>query len=168
MRTLLLFTVLCVWCGLCFAQGEGPCNDSFCLTVSDIGCDPAGCTEFPPNGSTSQTFTVPCDGNYNFVAKLICQSGSNPCGNCNTCVWVYPTSDPRNVIGRIHTVNCNTGGCSFQDPNGLPLSEGVNYTMAVCLTPCPNYSCSECSGASCTAYGCIWLNITTECCPLSD
>ncbi len=147
----------------CFAQGDAPCNDSFCFCVGDVVCESGECTQFPPAGCTTSTFTVPCTAKYKFVAKVICSSPTDPCENCESCVYIYPTADPNNIVGRCHTTRCDLGDCAYTC--SVVLTASVNYTLAVCLVPCPNSTCDDCHD-SCKAYGCVYRNVTYECVPL--
>lgn len=114
------------------------------------------------------TFTVPCTASYKFVAKVICSNPADPCTSCESCVYVYPTADPGNVLGWCHTTHCDQGECATVCTN-VVLTAGVNYTLSVCLVPCPGWipprTCDDCR-ESCKAYGCVYRNVTYECVPL--
>ena len=165
-----IFLVACIAVSICcYAQGDAPCNDSFCFCVGDVGCVPGECTALPPDGSTSGTFTVPCTASYKFVAKTICTGGTAGCSHCQSCVYIYATADPNTILYRCHTVNCATGSCVYQCTPDIALTAGVNYTMSVCLVVCPGHNppwtCDDC-GTSCKAYGCVYRNVITQCVPL--
>ena len=162
--TLLAGLLVLSSCG--FAQ-DAPCNDSFCFCVGDVGCAYGECTQFPPDSCTSSTLTVPCTASYKIVAKVICANPNDPCANCESCMYIYPTDDPDNIVSRCHTNGCPTGNCTFSC--NVALSADVNYTMAVCLVVCPGHTppwtCNDC-GTLCKAYGCVYRNVITECVPL--
>jgi hypothetical protein len=166
-QLIVLACVLASAIGVVFAQGDAPCNDSFCFCVSDAGCASGECTFLPLDSSTASRFTVPCTASYKFVSKVICSNGIGECTHCESCVYIYPTSDPNNILYRCHTVNCATGSCAYQCTPDVSLTAGVSYTMSVCLVVCPGmgWTCDDC-GASCTAYGCLYRNVTYECVPL--
>ena len=139
-----------------WGQGEGPCPQPFCKCLSDVNCAGSECA----TGCQTTTFTVPCSGEYTFVAKVICSNSNEPCELCFACLVV----SGRTGGGNCHTSNCGIGICVESQP--YTLYSGVEYTMSVCLGYCTGQQgCGSC-GTSCKAYGCVYRNVTYECVPL--
>jgi hypothetical protein len=163
MKSIFLVLVLCavgtllsvnvaVW-----AQGDAPCNDSFCKCLSDHSCSVPDCQ----TDCASTSFTVPCTGVYTFVAKVICTNTDDHCYDCYSCLKV---TDGINDY-QCHTNDCWNQRCEQKCSNAYTLYEGVQYTMTVCLGFCPNHSSCDACGQSCTAWGCVYRNVITECVP---
>jgi hypothetical protein len=143
------------------AGGGGGGSCTFCLCVKDVTCSNCDCAA--PTGCESRIFTVPCSGTYHLVSKVKCDNQQHDCSACQACVEVW---QPGGVspIGGCHNTHCDYGDCDWMC--SVDLRYGVTYELRVCLTYCPNMgNCASC-GSSCTAYGCVYRDVITECVPL--
>lgn len=142
------------------AQGGGGARCWQVVSGSDEGCT-ADHDCISTDGCTAYTFTASCTGTYIIDAWTRCDNGA--CDECQSCVNIYRGAD---FMVNCHTTNCNGKICEYacSGENGVELESGVQYTMYVCLIPCPDGSpsCSDC-GDDCTAYGCLRHNTLPEC-----
>ena len=157
---LLLLTLTLSVVSWCQPVDGGSC--SYCFCVGDVTCNGSDCAN--PGGCTSQSFTPPCSGTYQFRSKVICPGGSS-CTHCSACIDVFTAADPLHSIGGCHNSHCDLGQC--EEPCTINLIGGTAYVLRVCLLPCPGNlsTCREC-GADCKGYGCVYRNIITPCVPL--
>jgi len=132
-------------CNICVSAYDATCSG----TYADCQTNLAGC-------GSSNTFTVPCTGSYDFGAKIVC---SGAC-NCSACVIVA-------VNATTYIVGQTESGCPVQSCNNLTsisLVAGVTYRLYVCKRPCDGdeINCNNCPG-DCRAWG--WINHNVANCP---
>lgn len=147
---------------LCLGNAEVQAgNCSFCICGSSSDCTESDdCLS--TTGCSITPFTVPCDGFYQFEAKVICQDESDRCNDCLACANIYRSDGA--YVANEHNTGCDGGSCSHRGT--VHLKANQSYNLYVCLAVCnPNQSCEAC-GESCKACGCIWKNISTPCSPL--
>lgn len=156
--------LLAIWVFLTLAsQSWAQSQCTYCFCAKDLTCSSADCSA--PAGCENATFTPPCSGNYYFESKVVCTGSTDHCALCQSCVTIFVNSTGQ-FVKEGHNTHCDNSECSYRQQ--VYLTGGTVYRMQVCKQTCQPYGlCTTCS-ATCTAYGCVWMNITTECAPLGQ
>lgn len=129
---------------------ESNAQCEWCVQFKTHLCDDMyGCA--PGSGCRTETFRVPCDGEYCISAATRCRRGD--CSLVRSCITVF--DDRGNVVMRAKS-QCNPNECDWESCSGSArafLSDRREYTIQVCMQPCEPMSCDDIEG--CAAYGII-------------
>ena len=142
-----MLILLCIsLCTALWAQGDAPdCKQ--CWSVTDVNCDDhTDCTDW--SQAVSQRFTPPCDGDYTFKCKTVCDEPGE-CHNCITCSRIVDAATGQ-VLYQCYTVIDVAGGCENPCENSVyptvSLTANHDYRLEVSLQRCRDILyCGSCT-----------------------
>ncbi len=145
--------IVLICCGGLLAQTDQP----DCVCVSDIGCVDDDCTTSTASSCSNTTYLAATSGVYVFKVFTECTEGQ--CYGCQSCADLS--------LGAQHVMNCHTNDCDAEDCEEqcqVNLTANNQYSLRVCLIPCPNVDCDEC-GDDCKAWACLYPLTWPSSCP---